>query len=59
MLGDSIRQAGWHRERQVVPGVRDDTGEVARAGYQGLMRGNTTVVPGLYNQILASIRFTP
>jgi uncharacterized protein len=34
--------------------------EVARAGYRGLMRGKTTVVPGLYNQVLvSSIRFMP
>lgn len=33
---------------------------VARAGYQGLMAGKTTVVPGLYNQLMVqSIRFTP
>jgi uncharacterized protein len=37
-----------------------DARDVARAGYQGLMRGKTTVVPGLYNQVLvSSIRFTP
>ena len=37
-----------------------NAGEVARAGYEGLMRGKTTVVPGLYNRILvSSIRFTP
>ncbi len=37
-----------------------DAGEVARAGYRGLMGGKTTVVPGLYNRILvSSIRFTP
>ena len=37
-----------------------DAGEVARAGYRGLMSGKTTVVPGLYNKVLvSSIRFTP
>jgi uncharacterized protein len=37
-----------------------NAGEVARAGYQSLMRGKTTEVPGLYNQILvSSIRVTP
>jgi uncharacterized protein len=34
--------------------------EVARAGYRGLMSSKTTVVPGVYNQILVSlVRFTP
>ena len=34
--------------------------EVARAGYRGLMSSKTTVVPGVYNQILvSSVRFTP
>ena len=34
--------------------------DVARAGYRGLMSSKTTVVPGVYNQILVSlIRFTP
>jgi uncharacterized protein len=33
---------------------------VARAGYRGLMRSKTTVVPGLYNKVLvAAVRFTP
>lgn len=33
---------------------------VALAGYEGLMAGKTTVVPGLYNQLMVhSIRFTP
>jgi short-subunit dehydrogenase len=36
-----------------------DAREVARAGYWGLMRGKTTVVPGLYNWVLvSSVRFT-
>ena len=34
--------------------------QVAQAGYRGLMRSKTTVVPGLYNKILvSSVRFTP
>lgn len=34
--------------------------DVARAGYRGLMSSKTTVVPGVYNQILVSlVRFTP
>jgi uncharacterized protein len=34
--------------------------EVARAGYRGLISSKTTVVPGVYNQILVSlVRFTP
>jgi uncharacterized protein len=34
--------------------------EVARAGYRGLMSSKTTVVPGVYNQILVSlVRFMP
>ena len=37
-----------------------DAREVALAGYRGLMRGKTTVVPGLYNRVLvSSVRFTP
>src|SRR5215217_83880 len=37
-----------------------DAREVARAGYRSLMRGKTTVVPGLYNKILvSSVRLTP
>ncbi|MFI5104971.1 MAG: SDR family NAD(P)-dependent oxidoreductase [Terriglobales bacterium] len=34
--------------------------DVARAGYEGMMRGKTIVVPGLLNKLLAqSIRFSP
>jgi hypothetical protein len=37
-----------------------DACTVARAGYTGLMKGKTTVVPGLFNKLLVlSIRFTP
>lgn len=37
-----------------------DAREVAWAGYRSLMRGKTTVVPGLYNKILvSSVRLTP
>jgi short-subunit dehydrogenase len=35
-------------------------GEVAHAGYQGMLRGRRIVVPGLANKLLAqSVRFTP
>ncbi|HNT75085.1 MAG TPA: SDR family oxidoreductase [Anaerolineae bacterium] len=34
--------------------------QVAQAGYAGMLKGKTTVVPGLFNKLLAlSIRFTP
>ncbi|HEX4604808.1 MAG TPA: SDR family oxidoreductase [Candidatus Angelobacter sp.] len=34
--------------------------DVARAGYEGMMRGKTMVIPGLFNKALAqSIRFSP
>ncbi|MBN1919989.1 MAG: SDR family oxidoreductase [Anaerolineae bacterium] len=34
--------------------------QVAKVGYAGLLKGKTTVIPGLFNQLLAlSIRFTP
>lgn len=37
-----------------------DAATVAQAGYRGLMQGQTVVVPGLKNQILAaSVRFMP
>jgi short-subunit dehydrogenase len=33
---------------------------VAKAGYQGMMRGKTMVIPGLLNKVLAqSVRFSP
>jgi short-subunit dehydrogenase len=53
------RRAGIENVRLFQAFVMDAR-DVARAGYQGLMRGKTTVVPGLYNQVLvSSIRFTP
>jgi len=34
--------------------------DVARAGYEGMLRGKTLVIPGLKNRVLAqSVRFTP
>jgi uncharacterized protein len=37
-----------------------DTASVARAGYEGLMRGKRLVIPGLTNRILAQVvRFVP
>jgi short-subunit dehydrogenase len=37
-----------------------DADAVARAGYDGMRRGKTLVIPGLGNKLLAqSIRFTP
>ena len=34
--------------------------QVAKVGYAGMLKGKTTVIPGLFNQLLAlSIRFTP
>jgi short-subunit dehydrogenase len=37
-----------------------DAAAVARAGYEGMRRGKTIVIPGLGNKLLAqSIRFTP
>lgn len=37
-----------------------DPGAVAKAGYEGLMRGRTIVIPGLKNRILAfSVRLAP
>jgi short-subunit dehydrogenase len=34
--------------------------DVARTGYEGMMRGKTMVIPGLFNKVLAqSIRFSP
>jgi short-subunit dehydrogenase len=34
--------------------------DVARAGYEGMMRGKTMVIPGLLNKLLAqSVRFSP
>jgi short-subunit dehydrogenase len=34
--------------------------DVARTGYDGMMRGKTMVIPGLFNKVLAqSIRFSP
>ncbi|MBN2003668.1 MAG: SDR family oxidoreductase [Anaerolineae bacterium] len=37
-----------------------DASRVAQAGYAGMMKGKTTVVPGLFNKLMAlSIRFTP
>lgn len=41
-------------------GRRIDAETVARAGYKGLMRGKTVVIPGLTNQLMALLsRFTP
>jgi len=37
-----------------------DTRPVAQAGYKGLMKGKSVVVPGLFNKLMVlSIRFTP
>ena len=37
-----------------------DSASVARAGYEGLMRGRTLVIPGLTNRLMAdSVRFMP
>ncbi len=37
-----------------------DARRVAQAGYTGMMKGKTTIVPGLFNKLMAlSIRFTP
>jgi uncharacterized protein len=34
--------------------------DVAKAGYEGMMRGKTMVIPGLFNKVLAqSVRFSP
>jgi len=45
-----------------IPDVKKmmDTKTVAKIGYQGLMRNQTVVIPGIKNRILAeSIRFSP
>jgi short-subunit dehydrogenase len=55
-------QAGAKMERSRLvrgPWVMD-AARVARAGYDGMRRGKTLVIPGLANRLLAqSVRFTP
>ncbi len=56
---DFARRAGIENIRLFRASMMDAR-RVAQAGYTGMMKGKTTVVPGLLNQLLAlSIRFTP
>ena len=41
-------------------GATMDAGTVARIGYGGLMRGQSLVIPGWYNRLLAfAVRLAP
>ena len=48
------------RESALARSAVMDAGEVARAGYEGMLRGRRLVVPGLGNQALGTlVRFAP
>ncbi|MBN2005825.1 MAG: SDR family oxidoreductase [Anaerolineae bacterium] len=56
---DFIHRAGIENVRLFRASMMDAR-QVAQAGYTGMMRGKTTVIPGLLNKLLVfSIRFTP
>lgn len=56
---DFARRAGIEDIRLFRMGTMEAR-QVAKVGYAGLLKGKTTVVPGLFNQLLTfSIRFTP
>ncbi len=56
---DFARRAGIEDIRLFRAGTMEAR-QVAKVGYAGLLKGKTTVFPGLFNQLLAlSIRFTP
>ena len=47
-------------DSQLVRGELMDAATVARAGYEGLMKGRTVVIPGLRNRLLVeAVRVTP
>jgi|SRR5580765_3179798 uncharacterized protein len=53
------QRAGMEQSRLFKLGAMRSI-DVARAGYQGMLRGKTMVVPGLLNKVLAqSVRFSP
>jgi len=56
---DFARRAGIEDIRLFRMGTMEAR-QVAKVGYAGMLKGKTTVIPGLFNQLLAlSIRFTP
>jgi short-subunit dehydrogenase len=51
---------GSMQDSRVYRGATMDAGTVARIGYRGLMRGQTLVIPGWRNRLLAfAVRLTP
>jgi short-subunit dehydrogenase len=53
-------ERGGMKESRVYRGATMDARTVARIGYRGLMRGQTVVVPGWRNRLLAfAVRLAP